>query len=386
LTDLLRPAEIDSLVEIIANHAAESFAGPQRYLKDLVSRAHWPKEYTRAVAGVWTGDTAVDARALLGWAAGKKTNPADPRVTVLGALLKGMLPDLGLEERALVAAILFTRKLFHDAALVQNLVSGMQVPLGSAGMAKAGDAVASHGPEIAWQGPEDQVQLQGWFGAEPDWLDVGFLSRAIGRAAGVCRVEVGTTGARGTGFLLGGKDLVLTNYHVLEGGDGGIEAAARSVVVRFGCITVDAGGEADGRPFKARGDQPLVKASPTAQLDYALLRIAPEILTAMRLEPAPLVLAEPAKRSPLHLLQHPFGGPMKIAFSHDAVTAVVGGRLVQYASRSAVGSSGAPCFNDDWKIVALHHAERSRAFGIIREGILLTAIYPEIREFLPAGG
>jgi V8-like Glu-specific endopeptidase len=384
----LRPSETELLVEIIAKQARASGAGPYRFFRDLVDRAYLPEKWEQGLAGVGTaGDNRIDARDLLRYLAAKGTNLRDERVTALGALLKALFTDdLGLEERAKVAAILYNRKLFNDAALVESLVAGMQVPLPAAGMEAAGGAAAEHGPEIDWQGPEEKVELQGWFGAEPDWFDVGFLSRAIKSAAGVCRVEVGATKARGTGFLLGARDLVLTNHHVLEGGDGGMEAAARSIVVRFGCTTIESGGEADGRTFKAHAAKPLVKASPTAQLDYALLRIDAEILGAENLEPPPLVLAEPAGHSALHLLQHPFGGAMKVAFSHDAVTAVLGGRLVQYASRSAVGSSGAPCFDDDWRVVALHHAERSRAFGVIREGVLLSAIHPEIREFLPAGG
>jgi len=57
---------------------------------------------------------------------------------------------------------------------------------------------------------------------------------------------------------------------------------------------------------------------------------------------------------------------------------------VQYVSRTAPGSSGAPCFDDDWKVVALHHAVRSKMFGVIGEGILMSAIYGAIREFLVA--
>jgi len=381
----LVPAETEALVEILADQAATSFAGPQRFFKDLVSRANLPRNFRAAVAGVWTGDTSVDARALLSWASQRGTNPTDPSVTVLGALLKGLLPDLGLEQRAEVSAIIYRRQLFNDPGLVERLVSGMQVPIAAARMDTSGAAVDGHGPDIDWRGTEDAVQVQGLLRADPEWLDVGFLSRAIARAAGVCRVEVGATGARGTGFLLRSRDLVLTNHHVIDGGAGGLEATAKTVQFRFGCMTLADGGEERGLAFATHVDTPLLKSSPTAELDYALLRIAPAILEAESLQPAPLRLAEPLGKSALHLLQHPFGGPMKVAFSSDAVTDVLGGRLVQYVSRSAVGSSGAPCFDDDWQVIALHHAERSRVFGVIREGILLSAILPEIRVFLPPG-
>jgi len=385
MSTALQAADTDALVEILADQAANSFAGPQKFYRNLVVSADLPKNFVAALAGVWTGDAPVDARALLGWAAAKGTNPKDPKVTVLGAVLKALLPELGLEQRAKVSAILYGRQLFNDAALVERLVSGMQVPIAATKMEAAGAAGEGHGPEIDWHGSEDSVQLQGLLRADPELLDVGFLTRAIARAAGVCRVEVGATGARGTGFLLQSRDLVLTNHHVIDGGADGLAATAKTVQVRFGCMTLAGGGEEAGLVFAAHGDVALVKSSPTAELDYALLRIAPAILEAESLEPAPLHLAEPLVKSALHLLQHPFGGPMKVAFSSDAVTDVIGGRLVQYVSRSAVGSSGAPCFDDDWQVVALHHAERSRAFGVIREGILLSAILPQLRDFLPGG-
>jgi endonuclease G len=56
--------------------------------------------------------------------------------------------------------------------------------------------------------------------------------------------------------------------------------------------------------------------------------------------------------------------------------------LIQYVTRTQGGSSGSPCFNEDWKVVALHHAERAKSFGTIREGILFSAIYDRIKEYL----
>ncbi|GEM_PF-4840524 len=40
--------------------------------------------------------------------------------------------------------------------------------------------------------------------------------------------------------------------------------------------------------------------------------------------------------------------------------------------------------NEEWKVVALHHAERAKSFGKSREGILFTAIYDKIKNYLVA--
>jgi endonuclease G len=89
------------------------------------------------------------------------------------------------------------------------------------------------------------------------------------------------------------------------------------------------------------------------------------------------------KGTALNILGHPEGGPMKLALSGNGVVGVYreAGR-VQYATRALNGSSGSPCFDDDWHPVAIHHAERAKSFGAVREGILLEPIFDQIRNFL----
>jgi endonuclease G, mitochondrial len=74
---------------------------------------------------------------------------------------------------------------------------------------------------------------------------------------------------------------------------------------------------------------------------------------------------------------------MKLAPSANGIVGVyedIG--LVQYATRTLNGSSGSPCFDDNWQPVALHHAERAKTFGAIREGVLLEPIVNEVRSLL----
>jgi hypothetical protein len=71
---------------------------------------------------------------------------------------------------------------------------------------------------------------------------------------------------------------------------------------------------------------------------------------------------------------------MMLAISGSGVTGAYPDRgYLQYVSRTAPGSSGGPCFDDDWNIVAVHHAVRSKAFGVIGEGILMASIYDAIK-------
>lgn len=85
----------------------------------------------------------------------------------------------------------------------------------------------------------------------------------------------------------------------------------------------------------------------------------------------------------INVLQHPQGNVMQVSLSASGVVQqdVNRGR-VWYVNRTQGGSSGSPCFNGDWKMIALHHASMARGFGSIREGILLSSILPEILVFL----
>jgi endonuclease G, mitochondrial len=97
-------------------------------------------------------------------------------------------------------------------------------------------------------------------------------------------------------------------------------------------------------------------------------------------------IAEPPLLAPkdgLNVLQHPKGNVMQASLSASGVVQSnpAQGR-VWYVNRTEGGSSGSPCFNSDWELVALHHASMSRGFGSIREGILFRSIWAEISGFL----
>jgi V8-like Glu-specific endopeptidase len=101
------------------------------------------------------------------------------------------------------------------------------------------------------------------------------------------------------------------------------------------------------------------------------------------IKPAPFTTQMPHKGMALNILQHPEGKKMQLALGSNGVVSVFSERgLVQYITRAEGGSSGAPCFTDDWQVIALHHAERSKAFGVVREGIIFEAIHKQIAAFL----
>lgn len=239
--------------------------------------------------------------------------------------------------------------------------------------------VVPFGPEFEWRGPTEQLELQGFWRKKPELWDVAFLSRGVDRAASVCRIEVEGQGAIGTGFLLS-QDLLLTNYHVLE--DGRLTDDSSRWRLGFGRMTSATGTETTGQTFRL-AENPIVRSSPTDQLDYVLLRVESTILEADRIRPVDYVQTSPKKGTGIHVLQHPDGEAMKIVFGTNGITGVYEhDGLIQYISQTSTGSSGSPCFNDNWQLIALHHAQRATTFGVVCEGILFSAIYPQIMDVL----
>ena len=63
-----------------------------------------------------------------------------------------------------------------------------------------------------------------------------------------------------------------------------------------------------------------------------------------------------APGSALFIVQHPKGNPLQLALDTEAVIgANANGTRVTYRTNTEPGSSGSPCFNRDWELVALHH-------------------------------
>jgi V8-like Glu-specific endopeptidase len=376
---MMKKEDKDRLKEVLVKQAVEAppKVGPDGYFRDLVRQSNLPAAWI-ASRLTWTGAPSTDALDLINWALVQGPNPADERFHTLGSLLQPTLEYLGLEDQRTVAAIIVAHGLYTDKNLVRNLAARYQVPL----PADKGQAATDTGPAFAWRGPADDVELQSWLQPSPDFLDVGFLKRGIERAAGLCRIEL-KDGRKGTGFLIA-PDLLLTNYHVFKllPADE-LQNNIAQATFRFGALTAAGGDEAKGNVVSVAANVPL-SSSPVEELDYVLLRLDPAVKAIEGIRALPFELAKPALHSGLNILQHPGGKALMIALSANGVTGVYDGSgLFQYVTNAAGGSSGSPCFDDNWNVVGIHHAERSRAFGAIREGILFGPIHKAISQFLP---
>ena len=382
MPEQLQVRDIDLLVDIMADLAFESGDSHALVFKNWLERANIPKNWIQSY-GQWPSDIRVAARKLITSNFNRGINKNDVSFNTLGSILQVLISDeVGFDKASIIAAVMVRYKLIQNDQLLSQLIINYQVPL----LLKVNSAQKNYGPEIDWQKPTEELQLQSWLSSEPEFLDVGFLMRGIQQAVSVCRIETLNGKALGTGFLID-RSLLLTNHHVLQGEDSApesINANAQNILLRFGYFTAKTGKETDGQMFRLDQNQPVVQYSPTEKLDYALLRVEDTIQKASDIKKADCDFeSSPSQGMGLTILQHPEGESMKLAVSRDGITSILQqSGLVQYATKTAGGSSGSPCFNEDWKVVALHHAERSRSFGSIREGILIGSIYQEIKSHL----
>jgi len=188
--------------------------------------------------------------------------------------------------------------------------------------------------------------------------------------------------------------VVITNYHVVEaviaGEQGhttsqGLRALPGDVVLRFDYKRLADGTTLnpgtvyrlatdwliDKSPMSPIDSQPEPKSGVPQpdELDYALLRVdgtpgaAP---VGNKAEPdAPLrgwidAPTQPYDFQPgtaLFIVQHPQGDPLQLAIDTDAVIGLNENHTrVTYGTNTLRGSSGSPCFDSNWDLVALHHS------------------------------
>lgn len=198
-----------------------------------------------------------------------------------------------------------------------------------------------------------------------DLLRVNYLKRGELAAAAVGRIDVpsdfGGSGCWGTGFLITPR-LMITNNHVI----GDKEAAARAVI-EFGYERDENGQFKVSRRFRLDPENAFFTV-PSDGLDFTLVAVMERSEDgAASLDDYGFLRLEPGRRKVqkgefVTVIQHPNGEEKFIAIRENKVLQIGGEGggfregFLWYVSDTAPGSSGAPVFNDDWQVVAIHHS------------------------------
>jgi len=201
----------------------------------------------------------------------------------------------------------------------------------------------------------------------------------------VCRVEVtlnsGAT-SYGTGFLIA-PDLVMTNWHVVKyliGPNPNVlepKAEPGNVLCRFDYRAFSDGTKSNGTAFGLDADWNVFMSQNNSdgtepsdqELDCAIIRLnrrAGDLAaggdSVANGNPRgwiniPLVPDHFLPHTPLFIVQHPKAEPIKLALDTDAIIGMnARNNRVNYRTGTEAGSSGSPCFDQHWNLVALHHS------------------------------
>lgn len=209
----------------------------------------------------------------------------------------------------------------------------------------------------------------------------------------VCRIEIAAEGGGtiyGTGFLIA-PDLLITNWHVVRGivakedkdtSYTGAKASASDVTCRFDYKVFANGLKSKGTTFSLAPNwrvalsknNPATREPQTDELDCAVIKLqepAGSLPVGDRTRKAndgdPRNFIELPTQTdsrpefkpedPLFIVQHPSGEPIKLALDTSGIQSINGNRTrVRYSTNTEPGSSGSPCFDQNWNLIALHHS------------------------------
>jgi hypothetical protein len=91
------------------------------------------------------------------------------------------------------------------------------------------------------------------------------------------------------------------------------------------------------------------------QDDWGIIRARHELPPSIPVIDIADLAADPLVQKPTFIVQHPLGGRKRLAYVRNQIT-FFDDVVVQYITDTQVGSSGSPVFDEDGRIVALHHA------------------------------
>lgn len=246
------------------------------------------------------------------------------------------------------------------------------LPLLRAALLRREGGAVEMGTQDMRPGPLDRMSKADFervLGAD-SFVTFGWYQTGLERSRAVARIGLEADRGLGTGFLLRAGDLwpdlgdelvLLTNAHVVSD-DPEVDAATRPDDAVVTLQELD--GEAGSRNEYAV--QELLWTSPPWELDASLLRLNRPIHGVM---PYPIARRLPAvgqdEHQRVYIIGHPGGGTLAFSIHDNLLLEHEGpptGRpprpsivRLHYRAPTEGGSSGSPVFNQQWKLIGLHH-------------------------------
>jgi endonuclease G, mitochondrial len=208
------------------------------------------------------------------------------------------------------------------------------------------------------------------------YLDAGVAAaRAVGRI--LIKDDRGRLVGHGTGSMIS-PQLMLTNHHVFD--------TAQSAATSH--VEFDYQDGIDGKLLDVTtfGFDPDRFFLADEGLDFAIVavRAAAEELSPFGFNRLIESEGKALLGEFVTIVQHPRGEKKQVALRENRI--VDGGQhFVHYSADTEPGSSGSPVFNDQWEVLALHHAsvrapEHPEFGNVLNEGVRVSAILNVVKE------
>ncbi len=209
--------------------------------------------------------------------------------------------------------------------------------------AEKGEAVRPREPVLGsdrWKDTLSTATAEKIMGERSTFLPISFLEVGLERSRSVARVvlEDGT----GSGFLTE-DNIFVTNHHVISN-----EKEARAAIIQFNYQQNARG--LDLKPVNFRLD-PGTGFETSSDDDWTIVKVKEDAAAWGAIELKPVKIKN---LDVVNIIQHPGGGPKRLALYHNLVTYHDDDRI-QYLTDTLPGSSGSPVFDSNWNVVALHH-------------------------------
>jgi hypothetical protein len=193
------------------------------------------------------------------------------------------------------------------------------------------------------------------FGAD-SFVSFEWYRRGLDLCRSVARLGTETRRGLGTGFLVCGKNIraewgdgavLVTNAHVLSP-DKNVKGALRpdAAVVFFEALS-------EGGQEVARQVKEVLWTSPPEELDATVVRLSEPVEGAGVCEPTPHLPLKDDNQH-IYIIGHPGGGTLSFSI-HDNLLLDHEAPLIHYRTPTEGGSSGSPVFNQQWRLIGLHH-------------------------------
>jgi endonuclease G len=236
-------------------------------------------------------------------------------------------------------------------------------------------------------GPAKNGGAERIYGSTIDFVGIAFLQRGFRAARAVARVAFRDGRAQGSGVMISDR-LFLTNNHVIPSAD-----AASQFCIEFD-YELDPADRPLGTSRFALTPADFFLTDGTDDLDYTLIAVGPRLSGPRELASYGwCVLNNKGDKHALgevaNIVQHPDGRYKEVVLRENRLVNRLD-TVLHYVADTEPGSSGSPVFNNEWRMIALHHwggpwREQTDPKGRplpseVNEGIRVSAIVSELAQ------